>query len=59
MLNAITKNGYANLYARPLEGGRAVVVDLDEMKIVGYSDRHVIQVPKAEGTGYRAFWIIS
>jgi len=47
------KNGSANLYTRPLEGV-AAVVDLDEMKIVGYSDRHVIPVPKAEGTEYRA-----
>jgi len=46
-------NGTANLYARPLEGV-AAVVDLDDMKIVGYNDRYVIPVPKAEGTEYRA-----
>ncbi|XP_047151085.1 primary amine oxidase 2-like [Vigna umbellata] len=46
-------NGTANFYARPLEGV-AAVVDLDEMKIVGYDDRYVIPVPKAEGTEYRA-----
>lgn len=46
------KNGSANLYVRPLEGV-ATVVDLDEMKIVGYSDREVIPVAKAEGTEYR------
>lgn len=46
-------NGTANLYARPLEGV-AAVVDLDDMKIVGYSDRYVVPVPKAEGTEYRA-----
>ncbi|XP_057423539.1 LOW QUALITY PROTEIN: amine oxidase [copper-containing] alpha 2, peroxisomal-like [Lotus japonicus] len=45
--------GSANLYARPVEGV-AAVVDLDEMKIVGYSDRGVIPVAKAEGTEYRA-----
>ncbi|CAK8573728.1 unnamed protein product [Lathyrus sativus] len=47
------KKGSANLYVRPLEGV-AAVVDLDEMKIIGYSDRHVIPVPKGEGTEYRA-----
>lgn len=46
-------NGSANFYARPLEGV-AAVVDLDDMKIVGYDDRYVIPVPKAEGTEYRA-----
>ncbi|KAK7357479.1 hypothetical protein VNO80_16767 [Phaseolus coccineus] len=46
-------NGTANLYARPLEGV-AAVVDLDDMKIVGYNDRDVIPVPNAEGTEYRA-----
>ncbi|CAI8604703.1 unnamed protein product [Vicia faba] len=47
------KKGSVNLYVRPLEGV-AVVVDLDEMKIIGYSDKHVIPVPKGEGTEYRA-----
>jgi primary-amine oxidase len=46
-------NDSANLYVRPLEGF-AAVVDLDEMKIISYSDRYVIPVPKAEGTEYRA-----
>ncbi|KAH1190971.1 Primary amine oxidase [Glycine max] len=46
-------NDTANLYARPLEGV-AAVVDLDDMKIVGYNDRYVVPVPKAEGTEYRA-----
>ncbi|KAI5400859.1 hypothetical protein KIW84_065638, partial [Lathyrus oleraceus] len=46
-------NGSANFYMRPLEGV-AAVVDLDEMKIVGYSDKHVVPVPKGEGTEYRA-----
>ena len=46
-------NDTANLYARPLEGV-AAVVDLDDMKIVGYNDRYVFPVPKAEGTEYRA-----
>ena len=47
------RNGTANLYARPLEGV-AMVADLDDMKIIGYSDRFGIPVPKAEGTEYRA-----
>ncbi|CAN6197629.1 unnamed protein product [Urochloa humidicola] len=42
-----------NLYARPLEGV-TLVVDLDKMAIVGYRDRVVLPVPKAEGTDYRA-----
>lgn len=47
------RNGTANLYARPIEGV-AMVVDLDDMKIVDYKDRFVVPVPKAEGTEYRA-----
>ncbi|CAN6180411.1 unnamed protein product [Urochloa humidicola] len=43
----------ANYYARPLEGV-TLVVDLDRMAIVGYRDRVVLPVPKAEGTDYRA-----
>ncbi|KAJ1288789.1 hypothetical protein BS78_02G115000 [Paspalum vaginatum] len=43
----------ANFYARPLEGV-TLVVDLERMAIVGYSDRVVAPVPKAEGTDYRA-----
>lgn len=47
------RNGTTNFYARPLEGV-AVLVDFDNMKIVGYNDRYVVPVPKAEGTEYRA-----
>uniref|UniRef100_A0A453IV48 Amine oxidase n=1 Tax=Aegilops tauschii subsp. strangulata TaxID=200361 RepID=A0A453IV48_AEGTS len=43
----------ANFYARPLEGV-TLVVDLDRMAIVGYRDRVLLPVPKAEGTDYRA-----
>ncbi|CAN6209822.1 unnamed protein product [Urochloa humidicola] len=43
----------ANLYARPLVGV-TLVVNLDRMAIVGYNDRVVYPVPKAEGTEYRA-----
>ncbi|CAN6210003.1 unnamed protein product [Urochloa humidicola] len=46
-------NETVNLYARPLEGV-TLVVDLDKMAIVGYRDRVVYPVPKAEGTDYRA-----
>uniref|UniRef100_A0ACD5UZJ6 Uncharacterized protein n=1 Tax=Avena sativa TaxID=4498 RepID=A0ACD5UZJ6_AVESA len=42
----------ANFYARPLEGV-TLVVDLDLMAIVGYRDRVLYPVPKAEGTDYR------
>jgi primary-amine oxidase len=45
--------GTVNLYVRPLEG-ITLVVDLDKMKIVEYFDRFIVQVPKAEGTKYRA-----
>ncbi|KAL6856142.1 hypothetical protein ACP4OV_018944 [Aristida adscensionis] len=43
----------ANFYARPIEGV-SMVVDLDRMAIVGFRDRVVYPVPKAEGTDYRA-----
>ncbi|XP_073121270.1 amine oxidase [copper-containing] alpha 2, peroxisomal-like [Henckelia pumila] len=45
-------DGTVNLYMRPIEG-IAVTVDLDEMKIVGFRDRVMVPVPKAEGTDYR------
>ncbi|WCJ23743.1 Copper amine oxidase family protein [Euphorbia peplus] len=44
--------GTVNYFVRPIEG-ISVTVDLDEMKIVGYRDRQVVSVPKAEGTDYR------
>eukprot|EP00258_Populus_trichocarpa_P009350 XP_002315777.3 primary amine oxidase [Populus trichocarpa] len=44
--------GTVNLYLRPIEGIQ-IVVDLDKMKIVEYSDTFKIAVPKAEGTDYR------
>jgi primary-amine oxidase len=43
----------ANVFARPLDGV-TLVVDLDRVAIVGYKDRVVEPVPKAEGTDYRA-----
>uniref|UniRef100_J3MR66 Amine oxidase n=1 Tax=Oryza brachyantha TaxID=4533 RepID=J3MR66_ORYBR len=43
----------ANFYARPLEGV-TMVVDLERMAIVGFRDRAVYAVPKADGTDYRA-----
>uniref|UniRef100_A0A0D9WRR9 Amine oxidase n=1 Tax=Leersia perrieri TaxID=77586 RepID=A0A0D9WRR9_9ORYZ len=43
----------ANFYARPLEGV-TLVVDMEAMAIVSYTDRAVYTVPKAEGTDYRA-----
>ncbi|KAL3507902.1 hypothetical protein ACH5RR_033284 [Cinchona calisaya] len=45
-------DGTVNLYMRPIEG-ITVTVDLDEMKIIGYRDRLIVPVPKAEGTDYR------
>lgn len=44
-------DGTVNMYMRPIEGV-SVAVDLDEMKIVGFRDRVVVPVPKAEGTDY-------
>ncbi|KDP27003.1 hypothetical protein JCGZ_22065 [Jatropha curcas] len=41
-----------NMYLLPIEGIK-IVVDLEEMKIVEYSDRLKIPVPKSEGTDYR------
>ncbi|KAI3469563.1 hypothetical protein Pfo_026226 [Paulownia fortunei] len=45
-------DGTVNLYMRPIEG-ITVTVDLDEMKIIGYRDRIMVPVPKADGTDYR------
>uniref|UniRef100_A0AAU0ARA3 Amine oxidase n=1 Tax=Symphytum officinale TaxID=278672 RepID=A0AAU0ARA3_SYMOF len=45
-------NGTVNIFMRPIEG-IIVVVDLDQMKVTGLSDRAIIPVPKAEGTDYR------
>ncbi|KAA8527592.1 hypothetical protein F0562_034693 [Nyssa sinensis] len=42
-----------NIWVRPVEG-ITILVDLDKMAIVEYSDRQVVPVPKAEGTEYRA-----
>ncbi|KAI8011065.1 hypothetical protein LOK49_LG06G03039 [Camellia lanceoleosa] len=46
-------DGTVNLYVRPVEGV-TLVVDLDEMKIIEYSDRFTVPVAKARGTEYRA-----
>uniref|UniRef100_R7W847 Amine oxidase n=1 Tax=Aegilops tauschii TaxID=37682 RepID=R7W847_AEGTA len=50
---SLRRGATANFYARPLEGV-TLVVDLDRMAIVGYRDRVLLPVPKAEGTDYRA-----
>ncbi|GLT99661.1 hypothetical protein SLE2022_170850 [Rubroshorea leprosula] len=52
-VQCFTKKDSVNIYVRPIEG-IAIVVALDEMKIVGYGDRLRATVPKAEGTEYRA-----
>lgn len=41
-----------NIYMRPIDG-LTVTVDFDEMKIVGFRDRLVVQVPKTDMTDYR------
>ena len=46
------KGGSPNVWVRPIEG-IAVLVDLDKMEIVKYSDSQVVPLPKAEGTEYR------
>ncbi|KAI3993049.1 hypothetical protein MKX01_009792 [Papaver californicum] len=45
-------DGTVNLYARPIEGV-TIVVNLDVMKVTGYTDRLTVTMPKAEGTEYR------
>lgn len=45
-------DGTVNMYMRPIEGV-TVTVDLDEMRIIGFRDRIMVPVPKAEGTDYR------
>ncbi|GMN46677.1 hypothetical protein TIFTF001_015864 [Ficus carica] len=47
-----TYQGTANVYMRPIEGV-TTTVDLDLMVIVGFRDRLVVPVPKADGTDYR------
>ncbi|CAI0466005.1 unnamed protein product [Linum tenue] len=45
-------DGTVNLYMRPVEG-ITVTVDLDRMEIIGYRDRAIVPVPKADGTDFR------
>ncbi|XP_057956735.1 amine oxidase [copper-containing] alpha 2, peroxisomal-like [Malania oleifera] len=45
--------GSPSLYVRPIEG-ITTVVDVEEMRVIGYRDRRRVPVPKAEGTEYRA-----
>ncbi|TVU39769.1 hypothetical protein EJB05_13208, partial [Eragrostis curvula] len=52
-MQCFVASGTANFYARPLEGV-VLVVDIERMAVVGYRDRVVQPVPKAEGTEYRA-----
>lgn len=52
-INSFYTNGTVNLFVRPVEG-ITLVIDLDMMKIVGYRDRGVVPVPRAEGTEYQA-----
>lgn len=44
--------GTVNAYMRPIEG-LTTTVDLDLMEVVGFRDRLVVSVPKADGTDYR------
>lgn len=44
-------DGTINFYMRPIEG-LDITVDLDKMKIIGYNDRSIVPIPKAEGTDY-------
>ena len=46
------KGGTPNVWVRPIEG-IAVLVDLDKMVIMKYSDSEVVPIPKAEGSEYR------
>ncbi|KAF2284171.1 hypothetical protein GH714_019759 [Hevea brasiliensis] len=45
-------NDTVNLYLLPIEGIQ-MIVDLDEMKIMEYSDGFQVPVPNSEGTDYR------
>ncbi|XP_057771733.1 primary amine oxidase-like [Salvia miltiorrhiza] len=44
-------DGTVNIYMRPIEGV-TVAVDLDRRAIIGFHDRVVVPVPKAQGTDY-------
>nr|XP_011464144.1 PREDICTED: LOW QUALITY PROTEIN: primary amine oxidase-like [Fragaria vesca subsp. vesca] len=52
-INCFYTNGTVNLFVRPVEG-ITLVVDLDIMKIVHYSDMGVVPVPRGERTEYQA-----
>ncbi|XXG46146.1 hypothetical protein AAC387_Pa02g1063 [Persea americana] len=42
-----------NILARPIEG-ISLLIDLDEMRVIEFSDRFVVPLPKAEGTSYES-----
>ncbi|MED6120884.1 hypothetical protein PIB30_025038 [Stylosanthes scabra] len=53
-IECFMKSGYdVNIYVRPING-IIILANIDEMKIVEYSDRSMEPVPKAENTEYRA-----
>ncbi|GFZ14101.1 amine oxidase 1 [Actinidia rufa] len=47
------KDGSVNIWVRPIEG-ITVIVDLDKVAVVEYSDYEVLPLPKAMGTEYQA-----
>lgn len=46
--------GTHNIFARPIEGV-SMLIDMDSMSIVEFSDRYRLPVPKAEGTDFKSF----
>ncbi|PSR92695.1 Primary amine oxidase [Actinidia chinensis var. chinensis] len=47
------KDGSVNIWVRPIEG-ITVIVDVDKVAVVEYSDYEVLPLPKAMGTEYQA-----
>lgn len=47
------RGGSVNVFARPIQG-ISIIVDVDSMKIIKYSDRIRAPVPKAEGTDFQS-----
>jgi primary-amine oxidase len=47
------RGGSVNVFARPIQG-ISIIVDVDSMKIIKYTDRLRAPVPKAEGTDFQS-----
>lgn len=51
-LTCFYRNGTSNIWARPIQG-ISLVVDVEENRVLSYSDRPRAPLPKAEGTDFQ------